>query len=362
MTSENDAGDPDECTSDPDLDPFADDRVIGLTPRRFQEKLRQLRATDPVKAKRVERRVRKKYGRVFPRSQIPSQGTSFEIRARVELLPQNPHLQKDLLRLRDLLGVPDGGIQVIEGSPLWELLAEVVDEDSVRNLCESALADEWFGCHLRAGECGPTGFVESLPPDLQASAIASARRDWPPQEAPEWLERPPEGPAPYNKPSVPILWAVGRLIERYRLPWHVSGALRDYLLSGNPRQVEGLEWGAVRVRPVDAPGLSAALFEIIVPFDEDLTKEEWEQIWARHVKPWQDFLLEQRGQKPQGKRSRGTTRLWRAIPSYQQMVEEGWTVGQLLRPGNLEDAMADLDDRAIRAMIKDLDQLLRPED
>ena len=111
----------------------------------------QLRNDDPAMARRVDRRLdpflRTK---VFPRRRREWQETSEGTRARLALLAENPHLERDVRDVRSVLGVPDSQVRVLEGDDLWNQAAEVVRPECVRQEVERQLVGGWHLIHLQA--------------------------------------------------------------------------------------------------------------------------------------------------------------------------------------------------------------------
>ena len=71
----------------------------------------------------------------------------------------------------------------------------------------------------------------TLSKEMWESAEASCRVLLDRIDVPEWLRRPPAGPEPYRENGAPFDRTIGRLMERYGLPWHRSSPLSFYVLT-----------------------------------------------------------------------------------------------------------------------------------
>jgi hypothetical protein len=95
--------------------------VHDLTPEGYQEALRNVRRSDPAAARRLERTIEpvlRKKG-IFPRRRMPWYETSQGTRLRLALLPQNPHVEKDIEEARQYLRVPNNQVHATKGDLLW---------------------------------------------------------------------------------------------------------------------------------------------------------------------------------------------------------------------------------------------------
>ncbi len=339
-----------------------------LTSEGYQEALRQLRKADSAGADRVER-VLAPYlkARIFRRRQREWHETSEGTRARLALLPGNPHVQADVHTIREVLGIPAGHVHAVEDDPTWKLLSKMVKPQDVRRVVEGNLVGWWLHLHREAAMGQMTGEEDEagLPPELRASAVASAQVYLKASHVPAWLQRRPDGPQPYDKPSVPIDWASGRLGERHRLPWHVVVSLPFYILTQDPDWLTGLEPLQVEAAPGDSTSGDPEAFTVSVKgIDEFITHEDWDRIWTHFVKPRQEYRWKQRGMKPQGRRTVDIARLQEALPLYREMVSKGWEIKDLLGKSCKDwgaDMLIDWDQETKRRVVRDLDELLVPK-
>jgi len=220
------------------------DGLRDLTRDGYQEELRRLRKQNPNLSRQVERILRPYLEkRVFPRRQIEWPATSIGTRARLALLPENPHVHEDALVVRAVLGIPDDQVQADEGSIAWKHLQDFLTPQAARRVAEGSLALSWLHVHIQTaiGQTVLSEDVETLPPAMQESAVRSAKVKLASADIPNWLQLPPSGPAPYNQDASPIEWATGRLVECHRLPWSIALALTFYVLTLDNHRLSGLE-------------------------------------------------------------------------------------------------------------------------
>jgi len=340
---------------------------IDLTSEGYQRAMKRLRESNPTEARRVERRLGPfLQQRIFRRRQLAWHTTSEGMRARVALLPHNPHVQADVAAIRQALGIPDACVHATEDDPVWKELGTLVEPPSLKRVVEGNLAGWWFHVHRRAamGKMQDDEADEGmLPMAMRESALSSAAVCLSGSNAPEWLRRPPAGPEPYNNPPVPIDWVTGRLVERHRLPWHLAGPLRFYILTQDADWVTDLDHQQVSISYTDDACTPEAFTVSIKGVDEFMTREDWERIWVKNIKPGQEHLWEQRGMKPQGRRAGDIGRLRTALPLYCEMIRTGLTVQSLLyRKSPLPLAMTDWDSETVRRVVRDLRDLLTPTD
>ena len=215
-----------------------------LTFHGYTRASQQLRNDDPAMARRVDRRLdpflRTK---VFPRRRREWQETSEGTRARLALLAENPHLERDVRDVRSVLGVPDSQVRVLEGDDLWNQAAEVVRPECVRQEVERQLVGGWHLIHLQAalGRELDEDIAGMVSAEMRESAQESARVRFDVDEIPNWLQTSSDGPVGYRGPIVPLNWAAHRLIQRHRLPRRASAALTAYVLTENPQWLIGLD-------------------------------------------------------------------------------------------------------------------------
>ena len=327
-----------------------------LTAEGYQEALSQMRRADPAKARRVGRALAPFLGnRIFRRRRLTWQETSDGTRARLALLPNNPHIQEDVRTVRIYLKIPDGHVHASEEDPLWREVSTVVKPESIRSVVEGNLTGEWLRVHREAvrGKAEPAIL---LSPELHQSATSSAQVRFDAPLAPQWLQSPPHGPSPYDPPASPIDWAVGSIIERHRLPWHVAVPLTLYTLTQNPDWISGIDPLQVEIDYDDVPSRDPRAFRVVIKeLDEFVTSEDWSGIWKHYIKPRQERLWKERGMKPQGRCHTDIERLRDMLPLYQQMVHDRLTFEQALYL-----VTKDIDQETIRKGINDLKKLLVP--
>lgn len=86
------------------LEALAQGGMVDLRTPGFQEALHSLRQADPARARQVERTLEPFLReRVFARREMAWQETSEGTRARLALLPHNPHLRQDVDAVRAVL-------------------------------------------------------------------------------------------------------------------------------------------------------------------------------------------------------------------------------------------------------------------
>ena len=134
---------------------YGGDTVVDLTDERYRRAITELRRKDPTGTRRVERTLAPLLGkRVFPRRSKPWQSSSMGTRARLALLPKNPHVQADLQIVRTVLGIPGGQIQATDAHPLWRRLEGDVQPKAIRRAVEGLLAGPWLLMHRQEAQRG----------------------------------------------------------------------------------------------------------------------------------------------------------------------------------------------------------------
>lgn len=186
------------------------------------------------------------------------------------------------------------------------------------------------------------------------SAITCAGIDLISPNVPDWLIRPPKHD---NTPISPIDQAAARMIERHRLPRHITPALTYYLLTLNKAWVKDLELVEVEIdyssEQSDYPGD----FNIrLKGIDEFISAADWSHIWKVYIEPRQRQLWEQRGMKPQGRRTVEMDRLKKMMPLYNKIIRKELTMQQVF-----SSTFNFSDQETIRRRINDLKKLLSPK-
>jgi len=337
-----------------------------LTYEGYSRGITALRKRDPARAKEIERYLRPQYFRRKEKLDLPamSEGT----RLRVCLLPHNPHLTRDVAAARDCLGLPQDQIKPTPDEPLWQELAPMAKSpEAARKLIEGIYCSEWTLLHRQAPPPAPGGRSKGsvLSAPLKQSAKTSAQVKFNSNLVPLWLITPPSGPPPYDSEAIPLDRVTGRLIELYRLPWHVVGGLSYYVLTENPAWVTDLEPLTVEIVYAVKPAVPGTFTISVSGIDEYIRKGDWDRIWQRHIVPRQDRLWQEQGQKPQGRRGIDLAALQQYLPLYSALVKRGDPVGQVIESGDwadtpFSDLLNEKDEKDIRAAFIQLRQLLEP--
>ena len=355
---------------------YGDHETIDLTPNGYNKALRLRRMSDPASAKRIERRLKSLTQEVFPRRGLDWSKTSVARHFRVTHMGLNPHLEADVSLIRGIIGAPEeeGCVQFDDVMvQAWISLhisgaferGDVADREAPRpaDLVPSQDTRD------RAVPTLSPPPADILTPIMRERAWGSGSVDLRAASIPEWLRTPPTGPGQYDRPVVPLDWAVGRLIERHRLPWHLAKSLTYYVLTLDRRWVEGLQPFDIRVTlSTNTPEDPGAFRVEIDGLDEFVTKAQWTSFYAR-IRTQIAHLLELRGSTPQGKRGKDPKRLQTYLPLYGCLVKNGCSIKDLqtkrcqrclsLVPGS--SSGQDPDEETIRRAINDLDELLIPD-
>ncbi len=348
-----------------DLSKLYGSGVRDFTSDGYVEKLSQLRKKDAAGARRVERALDDHLKQhVFPRRQREWCQTSEGIRARLALLPRNPHIQLDVRTIRDILGISADHFKACEDSPLWKEISSQAKPESVRRIFEGNIVGPWIILHRQAAN----SFIDDDMEDLLAhlsleqrnSAINTSQINLRVDSVPDWLRCPPNGPELYNNTKVPIDWVAGRLVERHFLPWRAASPLALFILTENPDWITNIEPMNVEVSYDDNTLEDPDAFTITVKeIDEFVRKADWVHIWDEYILRRQRKMLEKRGKKPRGRRTVDIDRLKDNISLYNQMVFDGKLIADFLKE-SISLELDDTDQETIRRTINDLDDLLDP--
>ena len=198
------------------------DSFHDLTPCGYIDAIRRLRQVDQAASRQVERILDPFLTRwVFRRRQRSWHETSEGMKARLKLLPDNPHLAADMNIVRKALCIPSDQIQASTDDPAWQRLRPQVAPEKIRQVVDGNIAARWIELHRRAAYTATSGseLADELPEELRKSAIASGQVDLNGAEWADWMRRPPEGPPPFDCTAPPLHWAAAKLVERHRLPW-----------------------------------------------------------------------------------------------------------------------------------------------
>jgi hypothetical protein len=308
---------------------------------------------------------------IFPRRRMAwhesSRGTAY----RVALLPDNPHFQQDVHSVRKVLGIPEGQVRTVPGDATRSRLAKWTEDfklprEVVEVVVDRELAHRWASQHQRAavGE-GPDKFIVGLAPEALDSARRSAAIDLSRIQDPQWLRvRPkPHAQCPWGE-TLPLHWAVARLLERHRLSSHLCPFVMSHVLTRRREDLLDLEPTNIKMShgsgeiSISQPEHSFAV--TVQGIDEFTTKEQWDHIWKEYVEPSQQEFLDRRGQRPQGQMAPQLERLRQAMPLYRSRLEFGSIKAAL---DDLQDQGApegELETETARRLLMDLDDLLGP--
>jgi len=350
------------------------DRLYGsggrdLTPEGYREALSRLKASDSTAARQVERTLEPYLKeKIFPRKTIGWLNSSQGLRARLALLPGNPYLKADIRVVRRVLGIPKEQIKPNEDDPLWkEIASSEIKPKSIRKVWEGNIAGMWHSAHtlLASGKKDVLIDEESYGPlqvTMRLSAIKSARVQFTGKGVPKWLKQIPTGEPPYDSTGAPLDRAVGRLMERHRLPWRAASALTAYVLTENPEWIKDIE-----LLSVSTSYSYYGLYETnansitVEGIDEFITFKDWQRLWEQYIKRIQEKALRERAMKPQGRKAVDTARLKKYLPLYRKAIYEYKSVNDFVAKaksyGKLYDGQ---DQETIRRALKDIDSLLRP--
>ncbi len=302
---------------------------------------------------------------VFPRRRlVPWSATSDGLRARLALLDQNPHVERDATAVRRALGIPDGLLRARSGDRVWGGPGTQIRPAPVfeAEATESSLVSQWLDLHRQAARgAEPTWPLPNLSEQGRAVAVASSMLVLGPGVDPEWLGTGPNS----EHPDAPLPTAVARLLRRHRLPtagW-AQERLARYLLTSQGRWVHGWDFAVAltgdpgQPAPIDIPGLGVAVF-----VDEFVTETDWQQIWKRWVEPRQALLLAQRGRTgSQGRRGIDLRRLEIAMPLYREVVLRGRSVPEALTKLERQGQRVPLEQSAAYRVVRQLQALLDPD-
>ncbi|MFC1953993.1 hypothetical protein ACFLU7_00345 [Chloroflexota bacterium] len=275
------------------LDQLYGSGVRDLTPEGYREALSRLKASDPTAARQVER-ILEPYlkEKIFPRKNIGWVNSSQGLRARLALLPGNPYLKTDIKDVRRVLGIPKEQIKPNEDDPLWkEIASSKIKPKSIRKVWEGNVVGMWHNAHTSLASGNKDVLIDEeshglLQATMRLSAIKSARVQFTGKDVPEWLKQIPTGEPPYDSTGAPLYRAVGRLLERHRLPRRAASALTAYVLTENPEWIKDIELFSVstsysyyRLYETNANSIT------VEGIDEFVTLKDWQRLWELYVKP-----------------------------------------------------------------------------
>jgi hypothetical protein len=292
-----------------------------LTFEGYQQAIQGVRDNDATRARRIEREAGPYFeSRVFPRRRIPWTSTSQGLRARLHLLPQNPHLELDAGQLRAALGLDPAwfarGPADEEGLGQLGLLRPETPEGEQR-VIGGHRASTWLAIHSGfpgAHEVDDDPFA--LPDEARRNAVAtgSAATTGVPAPLPQWAHLAPDAPDP------PLHQLAQQLLRRHHLPAvrSLELALLFHLLTGARSYLENRTLPAVIIE-LSASGVAAGYDSFTVALaglDEFISTADWQTIWRRYIRPRQEMYLEQRGAFPRGRFGVDLRRLiWKSLSS-----------------------------------------------
>lgn len=341
--------------------------IRNLTAEGYNEAMRKLRKVDPSTARWVERML----GNVLSTRAFPRRGrlwyeTSEGIRARLALLPGNPHVELDVRAIREALDIPKGQIHTTEDDPLWKDASALIKPQAVRRVVEGNLVGAWLHLHRLAvwGKLPEEkeGKINILPASLKKSAVNSARTRLDTARIPEWLRVTRQKRKSQHWVAAPIDLAATMLAQRHRIPLRLITSLTYYILTLDPSWITDLQPIEVVVAHSESDADPVAFTVTVKGIDELITKADWERIWSHYIKPRQDGIWRQRGMRPQGRRTVDIERLKKMLPLYRRIVLEGVREKYYFRevPEDWGERDLALDQETIRQAIRDLKGLLTP--
>ncbi len=340
-----------------------------LSAEGYQDAMVKLRKTNANLARRLERQLAPFLrDKIFRRRRVDWVNTSHGLRARLDLLSENPRLTQDVRVVRKVLSIPDDQVKPTKGDPLWKELAAVVKPALVKREVEGIMAARWHIVHVQEAGSEKVSYDEDtahlLSESMFKTAVASAHVPFTDEGVPSWLGELPSGLAPYDGSGAPLDWAVGRLVERHRLPWSVDLRLTFYILTENSDYLTNIELLSVSssysyYRPYETYAHTVSVDGI----DEFVTKENWMHLWQRYIEPMQRHLWQERGQAPHGRRTVDISLLRIVLPIYESMVTKGIGIKDILanQGEDWDEKLWDMDQEAIRRAMKDLERLLTPK-
>ncbi len=335
-----------------------------LTSEGYIEAMHQLRLKDEAQARRVERTLAPILKeRIFRRKQVEWYNTSEGTRIRLLLLPDNPHVQADAVTIRQVLGIPNGHVNVTEKDPLWQQLKASIKLEEIRRVAEGNLAGWWLHVHMKVASGQKTDGTDKavLSSDLLESAAASATKDLRSKDIPDWMRQSANKSTSRFNLLAPLEYCASRLAERYHLPPQSVRSLNFYILTQDPSWITGIDPVVVDIKYTDEPGGHDKFDVCLKGVNEFMTEKDWQHVWIEYVRPRQQRLWAQRGMKPQGRRTVDFRRLKKALPLYLQMVKGNIEINELLSQPIEDLSLVDLDQETIRAAIHDLERVLAPK-
>ena len=343
--------------------------VRDLTHEGYQEALSRLKASDSNAARQVKR-ILEPYlkEKIFLRKNIGWVNSSQGLRARLALLPGNPYLEADIKVVRKVLGIPKEHIKPNKDDSLWkEIASSTIKPKSIRKVWEGNIVGMWHNVHTSLASGNKDVLIDeeshgSLQVTMRLSAIRSARVHFTGKDVPKWLKQIPTGEPPYDNTGAPLDRAVGRLVERHRLPWRATSPLTTYVLTENPEWIKDIELLSVSTSYSYYRLYETNTNSITVEgIDEFITSKDWQRLWEQCIKPIQEKAFRERAMKPQGRKAVDPARLKEYLPLYRKAVCQHKSVNEFVAKTESYDRLYERrDQETIRRALKDIDSVLRP--
>jgi hypothetical protein len=339
-------------------DLFPGQDVRNMTGRGYLKALKDLRSNDSSAADRVDRTLDKEVlPRILPRRTLGPIDTSWGLKARLALLPSNPHFAQDVALIRKIFELPQDWLDSSYGKELAVWTASALQDNATSiALARDVMAQDWLTVHEAEAEGNhdPEPLFEQLPTPLAETAKATALMNLQEIQAPPWVG----AQADSDSSESPFQKVCLNLLRRHRLPDHIIHNTCMCVLTSEFRHLDGLEFLGVSVTNGPTFANRPRSFDIqISGIDEFVNKQDWDAIFDRHVQPTQKDLWENRGQGPQGKAAPDIKRLFEYLPLYKKMVTQKLSVQDIF-----ELAPEGFDESPIQRAMGDLRELLAPDD
>lgn len=298
--------------------------------------------------------------KALPRRRQGIECSSYYRNLRVKLLPHNPYFKQDVVNLRKLFHIPEGQIANVD---LTGFSTRPTPWDTWDVLDSELATTYWFDIH----QCHFLGLdmPDDLPP-LPQWFVDSTTTPIPGKGSPPgWLSKQPNVPERHAKwfdLRVPLVRCVAVLIQDYQLPWLCGLNLQRFILNQNEAYLLSIPPFDITIDPVTEPVES---FTISVDFiDEYATKQQWDEIYDKYIRPRQDLYWERRGDLPHSKQIEleGLLEPW-FIQLYTYMVEKGIGADRALNElsQNQKLAYENVDSSTVYKRVKRLDAICRPK-
>ncbi|APH13041.1 hypothetical protein ASJ33_07670 [Dehalococcoides mccartyi] len=349
---------------------------------KYQPAITSLRKKDPALARRVERTLKLIFPEYFPRRKyIKWDDTYRATKARINLLPHNPYLRKDISDIRNALGLPDEQIKIpfeqkIYSDKLQLLMKprknqEKVSQEEAQRIIGVEVLLEWLKVFHEV-ETKHQIADSDLPLDIRKMAIKSAEKTFNTTNFPVWLQE--HLTSTVNDETSFIDKVIDLLIKRHRLPFdlywkYAIQQLKYYLLTNNPEWVTNLGYKNIIISPTFYKGSYVTHFNAtITNIDETFTFEDWTKLWNKYIKPENNALLEASGSIPQGRLPVGVdfNKLEKRIKFFEPMINNNLSPQEIANDCpkylDLNDDEQNLEQESIVDSMKKLKTLLEPND